>query len=105
MGSDQQEGVADVRRERAGPIGGAVAAPVWAWTADVESTADLEGVDLTEADRRLIEVYGDTVHRNDGRHLHGEADAERDAMHVRWFDRVVSQSHQLYLPPRCAVGK
>ena len=30
----------------------------------------LESQPLTKADRRLIAVYGDIVHRNNGRHLH-----------------------------------
>ncbi len=66
---------------------------------------DLEGMALMEADLRLLEVYGDTIHRNNGCHLHGDADAERDAMHMGWVVWVVSKSHQLYLPPCCAVGK
>jgi hypothetical protein len=36
-----------------------------------EEGADLEGHVQSEADRRLIAVYGDTLHANDGTHLDG----------------------------------
>lgn len=48
-------------------------------------------------DRRLISVYGDTVHRNDGRHLHGGV--EGDEAMFKLYDRVVSYPHPLYSPP------
>ena len=60
---------------------------------------------MSEADRRLIDVYGDTIHDNTGRHLHGGIDAAMDTLHMEWFDRVVAHPHRLYLPPRCNVGK
>ena len=34
--------------------------------------------ELTAADRKLISVYGDTLHRNDGSHLHGGIDPAED---------------------------
>ena len=60
---------------------------------------------MTEADKKLMEVYGDTVHLNDGRHLHGGIDAATDEKHIKWFDLVVAHPHKLYFPPRCKVGK
>ena len=35
--------------------------------------------ELTAADRKLISVYGDTLHRNDGSHLHGGIDPAEDS--------------------------
>ena len=75
------------------------------WTAGLDSRQDLLGVDLTEADGRLMEVYRVTIHLNDGRHLHGGIDAALDDTHVRWFDLVVAHPHKLYFPPRCKVEK
>ena len=34
--------------------------------------------ELTMAYRKLISVYGDTLHRNDGSHIHGGIDSSRD---------------------------
>ena len=48
-------------------------------------------------------MYGDTIHRNDGRNLHGGA--EDDAEWQRRYDRVVAHPHRLELPPRTAEGK
>jgi hypothetical protein len=75
------------------------------WIAGLDSRQDLLGVVLTEADKKLMEVYGDTVHLNDGRHLHGGIDAATDEQHIKWFDLVVAHPHKLYFPPRCKVGK
>ena len=75
------------------------------WVADEESKRDLEGVELSEADRRLIGVYGDTVHLNDGRHLRGGIAEGKELRDQHYFDRVVAHPHRLYFPPRCAVGK
>eukprot|EP00957_Ditylum_brightwellii_P134106 10224214-Ditylum_brightwellii.AAC.1 len=36
-----------------------------------EDGADLLGFELTAADWKLMAVYGDTIHRNDGTHLDG----------------------------------
>ena len=44
------------------------------WIAGLDSRQDLLGVVLTEADETLMAVYGDTVHLNDGSHLHGGID-------------------------------
>ena len=75
------------------------------WIAGLDSRQDLLGVVLTEADKKLMAVYGDTVHLNDGRHLHGGVDAALDEQHIKWFDLVVAHPHKLYFPPRCKVGK
>ena len=75
------------------------------WSADPESVEDLTKQVETEPDRRLLAVYGDTVHRNDGRHLRGGIDAATNERHIQWFDRVVAHNHPLWRPPKNAVGK
>ena len=69
---------------------------------DLECAEDLKDQVEHEADRRLIGVYGDTVHRNDGRHLSGGVEDD-DAMQML-YDRVVSYPHVLYSPPKGKVG-
>ena len=49
---------------------------------ETEDGADLPGYVLTEADRRLNEVYGDHPHRNDGTHLDGGIADDR-----KWQER------------------
>ncbi len=61
---------------------------------------DLQRQDMTPAYARLFGVYGDTIHRNDGYHLHRGIDRVVDNKHMEWFDRVAAHSHQLYLFPR-----
>ena len=71
---------------------------------DPDSVQDLLGQEEHEADRRLKEVYGgDTVHRNDGRHLHGGVDG--DAAMCMLFDEIVSYPHPMYSPPKGKVGQ
>jgi len=70
---------------------------------DPEKLLDLAGQQSTEADLRLMEVYGNTTHRNDGRHLHGGI--AEDELWQRRYDCVVANSHKLYLPPQGKVGK
>ena len=50
-------------------------------------------------------VYGDTIHQNDGHHLHRRIDTDLNEQHISWFDCVVTHTHRLYLPPRYNVGK
>ena len=38
---------------------------------DPEKGEDLEQQELRECDRRLMEIYGDTLHSSNGRGLHG----------------------------------
>ena len=47
-------------------------------------------------------VFGDTIHRNDGRHLDGGIGDDQ-----RWqrrYDDVVANTHTLYLPPQGRIG-
>jgi len=82
---------------------GDVEAVVVAAVHDPEGPVDLQGQTEHEADRRLIEVYGDTVHRNDGRQLHGGI--EDDEAMCMLYDKVVSYAHPLYSPPKGKVGE
>lgn len=60
----------------------------------------------TAADRRLVSVYGDTIHLNDGTHLHGGIDPVVDRRWQRWWLKVVSVDLKLWIPPLgCADGK
>ena len=70
---------------------------------DPEGSVDLQGQTEHEADRRLIEVYGDTVHRNDGGHLHGGVE-DNEAM-CMLYDRVVSYAHPLNSRPKGKIGE
>ena len=69
---------------------------------DAEKEGDLLGQMLYSADRRLQTVYGDTIHRNDGRHLHGGVDNNHVMMAL--YDRVVSHPHPMYSPPKGKMG-
>ena len=65
---------------------------------DPEAAVDLRGQAQTAADRMLMGVYGgDTVHQNDGRHLHDGV--ANDAETCWMYDQVVSHPHSLYSPP------
>jgi len=58
---------------------------------------------MTACDHKLIAVYGNTMHRNDGRHLTGGIDD--DALWQRRYDKVAANSHGMYFPPKGAIGK
>ena len=70
---------------------------------DPEQLDDLARQSMTACDQKLIAVYGDTTHRNDGRHLTGGIDD--DALWQRRYDKVTANSHGMYFPPKGAVGK
>ena len=69
---------------------------------DAEMATDLLIQVEHKADRRLIGVYGDTIHRNDGRHLNGGITG--DAGMVWLYDKVVINPHPMYLPPKGKSG-
>ena len=69
---------------------------------DEERDLDLMRQEEHEADNRLIGVYDDTIHRNDGRHLRGGI-ADDAAMQML-YDKVVSYPHPLYSPPKGKIG-
>jgi hypothetical protein len=59
---------------------------------------DVKGVAqrLTDADRRLCSVYGDTIHQNDGTHLDGGIGIAEDAKWQRLHLRVAACNLPLY---------
>eukprot|EP00957_Ditylum_brightwellii_P196594 14978887-Ditylum_brightwellii.AAC.1 len=69
----------------------------------VDDGADLPGFVPSEADRRLQEVYGDTIHLNDGTHLDGGI-ADDGKWQERWR-RIASKPQQWYEAPAGAVGR
>ena len=63
---------------------------------------DLREQELTAADRLLSEVSDDTVHRDDGRHLHGGIPAADDEAMCWLYDQVVAHGYSLFCPPNGA---
>ena len=55
------------------------------------------------ADRKLLIAFGDTVHRNDGRHLDGGI--AEDAAVQALYDKLMDHPHGMYSPPKGGVGK
>jgi len=51
---------------------------------------------LTDADRRLCSIYGDTIHQNDGTHLDGRIGVAEDAKWQRLHLRIVACNLPLY---------
>ena len=51
---------------------------------------------FTTADRKMISVYGGTVHANDGSHLYGGIDPAEDNKMQRLRHRVASVKQLLY---------
>jgi hypothetical protein len=51
---------------------------------------------LTDADRRLCSVYGDTIHQNDGTHLDGGIGVAEDAKWQRLHLRIAACNLPLY---------
>ena len=55
---------------------------------------------LSRADELLLSVYGDTIHLNDGMHLHGGIGDVENEKWQRWWLKVVSGDLKLWTPPR-----
>lgn len=55
-----------------------------------EEGADKGAMADSTAHRRLVEVYGDHPHDNDGAHLHGNLSAHDDLQWQRWWKALVS---------------
>ena len=51
---------------------------------------------LTAADRKLMSVYGDTIHQNDGTHLDGGIGAFEDRKWQRLYKRIIACNLPLY---------
>ncbi len=56
------------------------------------------------ADRKLISVYGDTIHQNDGTHLHGQLSAVDDRYYQQLHARVVKNPSGFYEVYRNGTG-
>ena len=69
---------------------------------DIEGEEDFARQFLHPCDNQLITVYGNTIHRNDGRHLDGGI--ANDGVWQRRYDRVVAHPHPMYNPPKGGVG-
>ena len=69
----------------------------------MEEGADLPGFVPSPADARLMEVFGDTLHRNDGTHLSGGVADDRQ-WQARWR-RLAGQSASWYAAPAGKVGR
>ena len=59
---------------------------------------------LTAADRKLISLYGDTIHQNDGCHLHGGIDPDISIQHQEWWVQVISTHLFLWDLPNGKFG-
>ena len=69
---------------------------------DVEGDEDLRNQEYFACDKLLVEVYGDSIHRNDGRHMDGGV-ADDSVWQLR-YDRVVAHPHPMYNPPKGGLG-
>ena len=63
--------------------------------------ADLTRHEISLADHKLIAIYGDMVHRNNGCDLYKWA--EGNAAMQMLYDRVVDHLHPIYSPPKGKV--
>ena len=59
---------------------------------------------LARVDELIYEVYGDTLHLNDGTHLDGGIGIAEDRKTQRLWRRVVANAHPLYEIPRGVIG-
>ena len=69
---------------------------------DIAGEEDLAQQVLHPCDNQLIAVYGDSIHRNDGRHLDGGV--ANDDVWQRRYDRVVASPYPMYNSPMGGLG-
>ena len=69
------------------------------WTADELHRDDPLLQDTTPADQKLISIYGDTIHQNDGRHLDGGIGFAEDRKWQRLHMRISACQLALYDVP------
>ena len=65
---------------------------------------DCQLQDFLPADLKLLSVYRDTIHQNDGTHLLGRVDATEDCRLQRLHKRVYSINHRLWDLPSGAIA-
>jgi hypothetical protein len=54
---------------------------------------------FTDADRRILGLYGDSCHQNDGTHMDGGIGHGADLKWQHRYRRVIANRHQLYWLP------
>ena len=74
------------------------------WTEEELRAHDSKLQTLTAADLILIRIFGDTIHQNDGTHLHGGAGSAVDAMWQRRWKALIAGPHRFYELPRGKVA-
>ena len=60
--------------------------------------------ELTGADRKLINIFGDTIHQNDGSHLCGGVSVAVDTSWQRRYQDIVAGPFKLYELPRGRIA-
>ncbi len=70
-----------------------------------DRNCDQDSMDLTTADQELISIYGDTIHQNDGLHLHGKVDSDEEWEWQQVFKLLCTYNHLMYKPPWGAAQK
>ena len=68
---------------------------------DPDRDTDLLRQESTASDRKLIEVYRDTINQNDGHDLHGGVD--NNALVYVLYGRLLSYMHPMYSTPDSKV--
>ena len=59
-------------------------------------TADPKLQEFVAADWKLINFFGDTIHQNDGTHLHVRVSVAMGTSWQRWWEKVLVGPHNLY---------
>jgi hypothetical protein len=70
---------------------------------DVKGEEDLGRQVRHACNNQLVAVYGDSIHRNDGRHLDGGV--ADDSVWQRRYDRVVAHPHPMYNLPKGVLNQ
>ena len=60
--------------------------------------------EFAKVDENIFELYGDTIHHNDGTHLHGDIGIAEDKKMQRLWMRIVKDPHPLYKIPKGRIG-
>jgi len=94
-GSNGAEGGHDGEEKPVEQVVGALVG-IRAYTEEELRAAESELQELTAADWKLISVFGDTIHQNNGTHLHGGASAAVDTAWQRRWMHVIANPHSLY---------
>ena len=74
--------------------------PIRRFTEDELCAGDERLQDLTCADRKLINIFADTIHQNDGSHLRGGVSVAMETSWQRRYQEIVAGPLLLYELPR-----